>query len=449
MRLFRSFRLLSAAGRTDGRVRLRVQCLEDRAVPAALGDEFHATVIAGSSRGTPADSPDARVDENSTSSPYAGVGSLQIVTKNTSFIATATVIGKRHVLTAAHVVDLNNDGKVDRKDGTQGVYFILNVGGEQTSKIAVTGFNLAPDFTGFNRPSVNDDLAVLTLAEDVPSDVPIYQLPTEELKEGTVLTFVGYGRAGDGLRGYTGPASPTVKRVGENTVDAFFTQDDRGRPDGNETFRFDFDGPNGKGPMGGPTLGNDRETQLGGGDSGGPAFAIMGGSLVLAGVTAFTQGASAPRFGSMGGGVNLYPFLSFITAVMDPPETTPPSTPPGSYTRPPGGSGSGISANPLRSPVKNFPPPPPPPTPQPPDHGSRPEPPPVQEPPPAIEPVPPAPIQQPPATPPSADETAPPSTIPPSDATPEPGPSDPLTPGGDPTKGDGIMVLPERVIAPQ
>src|SRR5262245_15469773 len=141
MRLFRTYRLLGAAARTVGRARLRVEGLEDRAVPAALADEFHPTVIAGSSRGTPADSPEARVDDNSTSSPFAGVGSLQIVTKNTSYIATGTVIGKRHVLTAAHVVDLNNDGKVDRKDGTQGVYFILNVGGEQTSKIAVTEFN--------------------------------------------------------------------------------------------------------------------------------------------------------------------------------------------------------------------------------------------------------------------------------------------------------------------
>lgn len=443
MHLFRTYRLPGAAGRPAGRVLLRVEGLEDRAVPAAaLADEFHATVIAGSPRSSPGDSTDARIDPNTTSSPYAGVGSLQIVARNKSFIATATVIGPRHVLTAAHVVDLNNDGKVDRKDGTQGVYFILNVGGDQTAKIPVTGFDLAPDFTGFNRPAVNDDLAVLTLAQDVPSDIPIYQLPTEELKEGTVLTFVGYGRPGDGVRGYTGPADPSVKRVGENTVDAFFGQDDKNRPEGNEVFRFDFDGPAGNGRLGGPTLGNDRETQLGGGDSGGPAFALMGGGLVLAGVASFTQGANAPRFGSMGGGVNLYPYLSFITSVLQPPETPPSTTPPpgGNYPRPPGSR----PVSPLRNPLKNFPPPPPPPAPQPPPPGSRPEPPPIPDDPPVAEPLPPAPIPPvppppiPPVSPPT-DELPPPGPI---DPSPEPDPTDPLRPDDDTSKDGEYTILP-------
>ena len=260
-------------------------------------------VIAGSPKAAPADSTDQRIDPNSTDSPFAGVGSIQVQTKATSFIGTGTVIGKRSVLTAAHVVDLNNDGKVDGRDGAQGVYFILNVGGDQTAKIAVIEFRIAPDFSGFNHPAVNDDLAVLTLAEDVPDGVPIYSLPTSELEAGTVLTLVGYGRAGDGLHGYTASATPSVKRVGENTADAFYGQDDKGQPDANEVFRFDFDGPSGNGPLGGPTLGNDKETQLGGGDSGGPAFSVGdGGQLMLVGVTSFTQGANAPRFGSMGGG---------------------------------------------------------------------------------------------------------------------------------------------------
>src|SRR3954453_893529 len=222
---------LSRTRRPSGPACLRVEALEDRATPA---DVFHAMVIAGSPKAAPADSTDQRIDPNSTSSPFAGVGSIQVQTKATSFIGTGTVIGKRSVLTAAHVVDLNNDGKVDRRDGAQGVYFILNVGGDQTAKIAVTGFNIAPDFSGFGRPAVNDDLAVLTLAEAVPDGVPIYQLATSELEAGTVLTMVGYGRAGDGLGGYTTTASPSVKRVGENAADAFYGQDDKGRPQANE-----------------------------------------------------------------------------------------------------------------------------------------------------------------------------------------------------------------------
>jgi hypothetical protein len=419
--------------------RLRLQALEDRATPAAgLADVFQPMVIAGSPKVAPGDSTDQRVDPNTTSSPFAGVGSIQVQTKATSFIGTGTVIGKRSVLTAAHVVDLNNDGKVDRRDGAQGVYFILNVGGDQTAKIAVTGFNIAPDFSGFGHPAVNDDLAVLTLAEDVPDGVPIYQLATSELEAGTVLTMVGYGRAGDGLRGYTTTASPSVKRVGENTADAFYGQDDKGRPEANEVFRFDFDGPTGKGPMGGPTLGNDKETQLGGGDSGGPAFSVGdGGQLTLVGVTSFTQGANAPRFGSMGGGANLYAYQSFLWSALglsDGPSsdsssyTTP--TPPGGVR---GGPGVHVGANPLRNPIKIFPPPPP--QPEPPVPTTPPvQNPPIQEPPPVVVPVP-NPVPLPPPV----------VVVPPPE---EPPPSLPSAIGPDPiidaTPDDPVMTLPDR-----
>ncbi len=419
------------------RARLRVERLEDRATPAAGPvDVFHPMVIAGSARGTPGDTPSDRIDPNTPSSPYAGVGSVEVVAKGVSFIGTGTVIGKRYVLTAAHVVDLNNDGKVDRKDGIQGVYFVLNTDGDQSAKIAVTGFNLDPDFTGFSRPSVNDDVAVLVLAEDVPDGVPIYSLPQSELKAGTVVTMVGYGRSGDGVRGYTTPASPFVKRVGENTVDAFYGQDDKGRPQGNETFRFDFDGPNGNGPLGGPTLGNDQETQLGGGDSGGPAFATVDGQLTLVGVTSFTQGANAPRFGSMGGGTNLYPYVPFINSVVDGSSgSSSGSTPPGPTS---GGGGIGVGANPLRNPIKNFPPPPPPPP-------APPAPPPTETPPQdPLPPVPdPVPVVPPPEdTPPVVD----PVPVPPPVVSPDPI-TDPLVidPVASLDRDGGIRVLPAYI----
>lgn len=418
MRLFPMPRPASPS-RSALRARLCVEKLEERANPIVVGS------LTGSMRDTPA----AHVDTNTPASPYAGVGALEITAKGTSFIGTATVIGKRYVLTAAHVVDLNNDGKVDRKDGIQGVYFVANADGDQSAKIAVTAFNLNPDFTGFNHPSVNDDLAVLTLAEDVPADVPIYSLPQTELKAGTIITMVGYGRSGDGVHGYATPANPFVKRVGENTVDGFYGQDDKGRPQGNETFRFDFDGPNGNGPLGGPTLGNDVETQLGAGDSGGPAFATIDGQLTLVGVNTFTQGASAPRFGSMGGGVNLYPYESFINSILDGSSSSSyTSTAPGSMS---GGGGIGIGANPLRTSVHSFPvPAPPPPAPPPPPPVTQPPPaelPPPVEPLPIIDIVPP-----PPEDPPPVDPVPPPVTSP--DPITEPAPQEPIA-GLD---GDGI-----------
>jgi hypothetical protein len=394
-----------------GRVVLRVEGLEDRAVPTAgpSDDVFTPTVSAGSPKVNPADTPSDRVDANSSSSPYAGVGSIQVVTRTGSFVATGAVIGSKYVLTAAHIIDANNDGKMDRRDGTQGIYFILNSDGDVTYKIPVAEVHIHPDFTGFNAPAVNDDLAILTLAEDIPADVPVYGLGSGDLPAGTEFTVVGYGRSGDGVRGYTTAASATVKRVGENVMDAFIGQDDRGRPEVNEVFRFDFDGPTGNGPLGGPTIGNGRETTIGPGDSGAPIFE----GTTIVGVAAFTQGANAPRFGSMGGGALISPYLKFINSIIHPAGETPPygdAQPPivGSEQPLPlpgssGGAGvrTGARALRVRLAAVSFPPaqerpPLPPPLP--------PVPPPVEPPPPPLPPVielpPPEPPPEPPITPP-------------------------------------------------
>jgi Trypsin len=309
-----------ALTRRSGRIHLRIEILEDRSTPAGVvigGDIFYPTVVAGDPIGIPDDSPDKRIDPNTKSSPYAGVGSIQVTSARGSYIGTGTPIGRRHVLTAAHVLDVNNDGKVNSSDRTSGTYFILNFGGNRTSRIAITRIKIHPDYNGFGN-SINDDIAILTLGRDLPAGVPIYDLPTGEITQGMVLTFVGYGRSGDGINGYNTPASFTVKRVGENVADAFYGQDDPGRPEANEVFRFDFDGPNGNGPLGGETLGNDRETTLGAGDSGGPAFAGGEGGVMLMGMGTFVQGSDAPKFGSTGGGVNLFWFTDFINSVLHP-----------------------------------------------------------------------------------------------------------------------------------
>jgi hypothetical protein len=310
-----------ALARRPGRIRLRIELLEDRATPAGVvigTDIFYPTVVAGDPIGIPADSPEQRIDPNTKDSPFAGVGSIQVTSGRGSYIGTGSAIDRRHVLTAAHVMDVNNDGKVDRHDKTTGTYFILNWGGNKTVRVAVSRVTVHPDYNGFGNPSVNDDIAVLTLARDLPLGVPTYDLPDGEITQGMVVTIVGYGRSGDGIHGYNTPASYTVKRVGQNTADAFYGQDDPGRPEANEVFRFDFDGPDGPGPMGGETLGNNVETTIGAGDSGGPAFASTESGLALYGMATFIQGANAPMFGSLGGGVNLFWYLSFINSVLHP-----------------------------------------------------------------------------------------------------------------------------------
>ena len=304
------------------RTYLRVELLEARDVPSSTpsplqSDNVQATVLEGEDTWFSLNrSGNSRVDANTVESPFAGVGSILVTTNKSSFIGSAAAIGPRHVLTAAHVVDLNNDGKVNHRDNSTGSYFILNFGEDQSHRIAIEKVDIQPHFTGFNRPAVNDDLAILTLAEDLPEGVPIYPIGDFDLYAGSVVTMVGYGRSGDGIKGYDTNASLTVKRVGENVVDAFYIQDDRKQPLVNEVFRFDFDGPTGTGPLGGPAV--PLETQLGQGDSGGPSFISTGNGLTIVGVNTFIQGANAPKYGSMGGGMNVFAYRGFINSILNP-----------------------------------------------------------------------------------------------------------------------------------
>jgi hypothetical protein len=316
-----------------------VEQLETRLVPCSSGDdllrlaaielaaaqeEFQATLAAGALDSASIGASTQGIDANTTTSAFAGVGSLFVSSRGGAFLSSATPISPRHILTAAHSVDLNDDGRADSRDGIRGITFVLNYGGNQTHRLAVSSVTIHPDYTGFANPSVNDDIAVLTLASDLPVGIPIYGLPTSDLVVGTPLLLVGYGQAGDGASGYFGKVSTSVKRFGENVADAFFAQDDVGRPGANEVFRFDFDGPTGSGAFGGPTLGADRETTLGAGDSGGPSFVVTANGLILVGVNTFTQG-EAPLFGSLAGGINVFSYVSFINSVINPqsPDETP------------------------------------------------------------------------------------------------------------------------------
>jgi len=273
---------------------------------------FNATMVAGDSP----DSPSLRVDNNASTSAFSGVGSITIATKRSNYICTGTPIDATHVVTAAHCVDINGDGASNLKDGIKSITFNLNYNTSYSSRITATSWVTHPDFTGFNRPSVNDDLAILTLSAPIPSAVPRYGLFTGDLS-GKTITMVGYGQSGDGVNGYTVNASYTVKRVGQNVVDAFYAQDDSSRAAANEVFRIDFDRDDGSnGPLGGPSVGNLLETTLGGGDSGGPSFVFDGTNYLLAGINTFSQGTStiaAPKFGSMAGGMSVPAYATWIS----------------------------------------------------------------------------------------------------------------------------------------
>jgi ABC-type phosphate transport system substrate-binding protein len=235
-------------------------------------------IFAGSASGNPPDSPEKRVDPNTTTSPYAGVGSV-------GGYCTGVVIAPIYVLTAGHC---------SPGSGNSGALFFINT--STTNIIAI------PVIDAVSHPST--DLAILKLSTPVPAEVPIYSLSRNPLQSGTTITLVGYGRSGYGDVGVTIDRSTTVKRVGQNVVD--LVSQDR--------FTFDFDGPDASSnTLGGSTLGNDIEAGLGVGDSGSPSFIATGNTLSIVGIN---TSAGIFTFGQQGSGVQIYNNLTWIDSTL-------------------------------------------------------------------------------------------------------------------------------------
>jgi len=270
---------------------------------ALLGSAMpEARAIVG---GAAPDSPAARVDANTTTSPWAGVGSVRV----NGGVFSGALIGRRYVLTAAHVV---------AGAAPAAIRFNLNFGGALTHDIAAVARYVYPDYTGFSSTNPNNDIAIVELQEEVPAGVPIYALHRSALAAGSVLWLVGYGASGSGDIGTTVAASPSVKRVGRNRADAF-RADDQGAGS-QEVYYFDFDGGSALNYIGGTTLGNSVEATLAGGDSGSPAF-IASGGWKIAGVNtfvgAFENGpTTAGVFGTAGGGQSVAAYAAWIDATI-------------------------------------------------------------------------------------------------------------------------------------
>jgi hypothetical protein len=234
-------------------------------------------ILAGGEFDLPADSPSSRLD---TGGLFNFVGALEINTGSSRYYGSATALSPNWVLSAGHNVDFNDDGQVD--SGLAVNFYLPGYG-----SYAASSFSIHPDFTGFSNPSIQHDLCLLYLADPLPD--LLFPILGNSLTLDATATLVGYGRSGYGSYGYTTSASLTDRRVGYNVIDSFETSGS------GILFRYDFDDPNT-----GDGLGNNLETIIGSGDSGGSL--LVGNSLV--GVNTFTEGYGG-RFGDIGGGIAL------------------------------------------------------------------------------------------------------------------------------------------------
>ncbi|MFC4930888.1 trypsin-like serine protease [Massilia sp. GCM10023247] len=281
------------------------------------------------------DTPGAHVDPNVASSKYSGVVSINIRYDGQSFICSGAMIAKRSVMTAGHCVDTAGNGTyVDLKKPGTDVRVIFNNNGAKYDLIAATKVDVHAGYQGFNncpdgtRGCVNDDVAVLTLAADAPASAKIYKVAVNPLSEGTHITMAGYGTSGDGTRGYYISPSFFTKRTGENVIDLFDLDDEQGFAAGKkEVYYADFDG------AGRDTfctyfgvctdiLPNDRESGIGGGDSGGPSFVNMYGELMIVANNTFSGrftslGYAEGSFGTYFGGMLMSGYGDFLHTATD------------------------------------------------------------------------------------------------------------------------------------
>lgn len=265
-----------------------------------------ATILAGGEFDSPTDSPSSRLD---TEGEFSFVGALEISNGTSSYKGSAVAISREWVITAGHNVDLNDDGLAD-------VLWSGNLHLPGFGTFGVTQAYTHPDFSGFANPSIHDDLALLRLAEPLPLGMGFPTLG-RGASIGDVITLVGFGRSGYGSYGYTTTASLDDRRFGFNMIDSL-TADDEGSG-AFEVFRYDFDDPSTTGQPGG-SLGNDVETIIGPGDSGGAALRQKeDGSWELVGINTFTEGYGG-RFGDTGGGVLVDPYQDWIYQVTGIPE---------------------------------------------------------------------------------------------------------------------------------
>lgn len=316
------------------------------ATPVGSGQVITPLIVAGA----PPDTPAARVDPNVASSRYSGVVSINIRYDGQSFICSGALVSSRHIVTAGHCIDTDGNGSIidiSQPFGVSGrdvrVVFNATASGAGAAVVTASAVSMHPDYKGFgNCPvgvpgfCVNDDIAVVTLPTDAPAAAARYGILANTVGAGQESTLVGYGLSGDGWAGYTVGPNFRIKRSGGNILDLFEGDDEQfsgldsnGFIQGggvNEVWYADFDGTSSNGTVMNSActffgyctaaLANGVETNIGGGDSGGPSFIETGSGLALFANNTFGWSGFGEEndgaFGSMFGGIMINPYLGYL-----------------------------------------------------------------------------------------------------------------------------------------
>ncbi len=227
------------------------------------------------------DTPDARYLE--LGAQFASVGYLEDVG------GSAVLIAPDKLLTAAHVVDSNRDGKPDENVIGALAYFGADLNKDYDAVSSVKSVKVMPQY--YDRLIAANDIAIITLSTAITNIEPA-KIDLSDLV-GRVVTVAGYGIPGNGTDFDEAKLDLDLRRrAAQNKVDAIVPEDfDEPRYRG--TIATDFDDPAGNfnalNEFAELRISDPLPLALEGigspGDSGGGVFADFGQGYRLVGIT--------------------------------------------------------------------------------------------------------------------------------------------------------------------